>query len=169
MSDDVNKQKNLSALLDGELDELLMMKVQEKWQKVARVIASVMSAHNTQDEERLLLRIKSLVNEKRIESAGDIQRPRFSEIRLPLKTSAGAFGEGVAAYSRGDFALALSIFEPLSLNGEGGASWRIAEMYAKGLGVAKDIIIADKWYRKALIQGYLPAQESLNNLNNLEV
>lgn len=161
MSDESNRKNNLSALSNDEIDNILMMEIQGQWQKVARIIAKIMDVYNPHDEEKLLSRIKALVGAGKIESAGDIERPRFSEVRLFVD---GQFGRGIAAYSRKDFITAMMIFEPLGNGGEGGASWRMGEMYAKGLGVEKNVELAEQWYRKAVAQGFLPAQKSLESL-----
>jgi TPR repeat protein len=114
------------------------------------------------------LRIKVLVKAGKLEKAGNIRYPRFSEVRFPVEGVAGQFDKGIAAYCREKYKTSLKIFEPLALGGEAGASWYLGEMYAKGLGVKTDLVIAEKWYRKALAQGFMPAQESLDELQDLK-
>ncbi|MCE7886089.1 MAG: hypothetical protein DYH13_01100 [Alphaproteobacteria bacterium PRO2] len=80
-------EKIISKLSDSELDALLLEKVEKRWSKVARIIGDVMfalDALTAQDEQRLLSRVEYLAESGKIESAGDVKNPRFSEIRLPI-------------------------------------------------------------------------------------
>ncbi len=71
------------------------------------------------------------------------------------------FLEGVAAYERGDYAMALREFRPLAEQGYAGAQNNLGLMYARGRGVPQDYAAAVKWYRKAAEQGYVEAQHNL--------
>jgi hypothetical protein len=74
---------DLSLLSNDEIDAMLLAQVEDRWLKVARVILNAMEAFENWDEDRLTLRMKALVHEGKIESAGDISKWRFSEVRLP--------------------------------------------------------------------------------------
>lgn len=81
-------EKGISKLSDTELDTLLLAKVEKRWLKVARIVGDVMfalDALTAQDEQRLISRVKYLAETGKVESAGDVRKPRFSEIRLPIK------------------------------------------------------------------------------------
>ena len=69
--------------------------------------------------------------------------------------------EGIAAYERGDYAMALREFRPLAEQGYAGAQNNLGLMYARGRGVPQDYAAAVKWYRKAAEQGYVEAQHNL--------
>jgi len=85
---------------DDDLDSYLLLHITEHWRKAMRVIATVFvdniqyKCHsellwgfgdNELDPmlERCIGRLRALVAEGRIEAAGDLSEPRFSEVRLP--------------------------------------------------------------------------------------
>jgi TPR repeat protein len=74
---------------------------------------------------------------------------------------AAPFDNAMAAYERGDYAIALRLFRPLADQGEAAAQNNLGAMYANGQGVPRDYAEAVKWYRKAADQGYALAQTSL--------
>lgn len=57
---------------------------------------------------------------------------------------AGPLEDGVAAYSRGDFATALRLLRPLAENGNAYAQYSLGFMYATGKGVPRDYTVAVK-------------------------
>jgi hypothetical protein len=61
--------------------------------------------------------------------------------------------DGVAAYTRGDYARAYKEFKPLAEQGNATAQSCLGWMYDKGQGVPQDFAEACKWYRKAAEQG----------------
>ncbi len=71
------------------------------------------------------------------------------------------FGEGIAAYERGDYATALKEFRPLAEQGDADAQFSVGIMYESGKGVPQDYAEAAKWYRKAAEQGIAEAQSIL--------
>ena len=71
------------------------------------------------------------------------------------------FDQGYAAYSRGDFATALSLWRPLADQGNADAQGNLGVMYANGQGVPQDYAAAVSWYRKAADQGNADAQFNL--------
>jgi hypothetical protein len=56
------------------------------------------------------------------------------------------------AFARGDYEAAYRLMLPLAEQGSLLARKRIAEMYAKGLGVPQDLAMANQWYQRALEQ-----------------
>ena len=84
-------------------------------------------------------------------------------ILVALVSSAVRAGlsEGRAAYERGDHATALAELRPLAEQGNAVAQNLLATMYTRGQGVARDLVEAARWYRKAADQGQVYAQYSL--------
>ena len=72
----------------------------------------------------------------------------LSALCLSLPAQAG-FGEGLAAYERGDYATALKEWRPLAEQGDAGAQKNLGWMYYSGQGVPQDYAAAVKWYRLA--------------------
>jgi TPR repeat protein len=74
--------------------------------------------------------------------------------------SAG-FAEGVAAYGKHDYALALKEIAPLARAGDAAAAYLMGAMYYTGRGLAQDQEQAVAWFRKAAEQGHPDAQYAL--------
>lgn len=72
--------------------------------------------------------------------------------------------EGVAAYDREDYNLALTIFLTLAKNGNASAQFDVGLMYQRGKGVPEDLTEAFKWYRLAAEQGHADAQFALSEM-----
>ena len=72
----------LSDLSDDDLDKLLLAAATARWQKVAMVISKAVGTYETLDEERLTRRILALTDLGTLESAGDVNNWRFSEVRI---------------------------------------------------------------------------------------
>jgi len=71
------------------------------------------------------------------------------------------FAAGVAAYDRGDFALALESWLPLARNGDLAAQRNLGHLYRSGQGVPQDFEEASRWYRRAAEAGLVGAQVNL--------
>ena len=71
------------------------------------------------------------------------------------------FDDANAAYERGDYVQAVTIFRQLAEQGHQWAQRRVGSMYAEGKGVPQDFQEAVKWYRLAAAQGYAPAEYNL--------
>ena len=81
-----------------------------------------------------------------------------------LMAGAGAqagLQEGIDAYGKGDYPVALKEFKPLAAKGNALAQSTLGYMYANGQGVPQDYKKALGWYRKAAAQGDADAQTSL--------
>ena len=72
--------------------------------------------------------------------------------------------KAAAAYNRGDYATALSIFRPLAEAGDATAQFDLGVMYANGQGVVQDYIEALTWYRRAADQRSADAQNNIGNM-----
>jgi TPR repeat protein len=79
----------------------------------------------------------------------------------PIEDRAAVYKEGVAAYTRGDYATAMRLWHPLADQGFASAQSNIGLMYAEGRGVARDHAAAANWFRKAAEQGVASAQNNL--------
>jgi hypothetical protein len=74
-----------NELRDGEIDALLLKTTAAQWSKVAFIIARTMFHHKVRDENRLGNRIIALIESGQLESKGNVQNWRYSEVRLPSK------------------------------------------------------------------------------------
>lgn len=74
---------------------------------------------------------------------------------------ATSYQEGVDAYTKGDFAVALDKFKPLAESGNTLAQFNLGVMYRQGQGVAADDKQAVAWWSKAAEQGHVEAQDNL--------
>ena len=86
----------------------------------------------------------------------------FAVFCLALGAEAQAgLQEGVSAYKRGHFSVALKELIPLAEKGDAKAQTILGEMHSSGSGVPQDHAKAASWYRKAAEQGHGSAQTSL--------
>jgi hypothetical protein len=72
--------------------------------------------------------------------------------------------EGMAAYERADYTVALSEFRPLARSGDPAAQYRLGQMYFFGQGVATNPNEAAKWFKSAAEKGNAGAQYHLGLL-----
>lgn len=75
--------------------------------------------------------------------------------------AATALQEGMDAYSKGNYAVALEKFQPLAKDGNVQAQFNLGVMYRQGQGVAQDDEKAVEWWIKAAEQGHSEAQDNL--------
>ena len=76
-------------------------------------------------------------------------------------TCHAGFDEGLAAYQRKDYAVALKAWRPLAAQGNARAQFNLGVMYAKGRGVPQDDKEVVRWFRLAADQGDADAQNNL--------
>ncbi len=74
-----------------------------------------------------------------------------------------SYENGVAAYERGDYAIALRILRTWAEQGDISARTFIVIMYDNGQAVTQDYGKAVKWYRMAVQQGNADAKTNLGN------
>ena len=74
--------------------------------------------------------------------------------------------EALLAYSQRDYALALQEFQPLALQGDSIAQFRIGFMYFHGQGVRQDYSEALAWYKKSAKNGNAEALYSIARMYN---
>jgi TPR repeat protein len=82
-------------------------------------------------------------------------------LALTIYAGASDFGNGLEAYSRGDFATALRQWRPLAERGDANCEYNLGLLYAGGKGVPRDYSQAQEWYEKAAKQGVAAAQYNL--------
>ena len=71
------------------------------------------------------------------------------------------FDEGIEAYMRGDYELALDEFSGPAQNGHLGAQYNLGLMYNNGYGVERDMFEMVEWWRRAAALGHASAQYDL--------
>lgn len=76
----------------------------------------------------------------------------------------GDFLHGQRLYSLGDYAGALTAWQPLAQEGDARAQYSMAVLYLKGRGVPLDKAKAKEWASRAAEQGYRPGQKLLQKL-----
>ena len=74
---------------------------------------------------------------------------------------AGPYEDAAAAYARGDYQTALTIFRPLADQGDARAQATLGVMAARGQGTPHDMSQAAAWWLKAAQQGDVQAQKNL--------
>lgn len=79
-------------------------------------------------------------------------------IVCPTAPAWADFKKGMDAYQHGEYATALSEWQPLAEQGQAIAQYQLGLLYANGKGVEKDDAKARKWYEKSAIQGHTEAQ-----------
>lgn len=77
---------------------------------------------------------------------------------------AGTFEDGMAAFEAREYQKALSLWRTLAEQGDVASQINIGEMYAKGLGLTKNITEALMWFKKAAAQGSAKAEFSLGEI-----
>ena len=83
---------------------------------------------------------------------------------LPKYNEEDAYKNAKLAYQKQDYQAAFKEFTILANKGNEKAQNYIGYMYNRGYGVAKNYVLAAKWYRKASNQGYAVAQANLGYL-----
>lgn len=81
-----------------------------------------------------------------------------------MPASAGDYVSGFAAYIAGDHQTALTIWEPLALQGDGQAQYGLGTLYERGYGVIQDYVKAHMWWTLAAAQGHNEAFQDANTL-----
>lgn len=82
-------------------------------------------------------------------------------VLFALPAAADQNEDALAAYSRGDYATALRLMQPLANEGNARAQDKLGLMYYNGYGVQKDYAEAARWLRKAADQGIATSQNVL--------
>ena len=87
----------------------------------------------------------------------------FILLALPPLSYGADLDKGRSCYKKGDYACALTEWNPLAEQGNGKAQFSIGVMYEFGRGVKQDYVEAASWYRKSAEQGVMEAQFNLGS------
>ena len=79
---------------------------------------------------------------------------------VPAAAASADVKAGVDAWSRGDYARAVSEWRPLAVAGDPDAQFNLGQAYKLGRGVQIDPAQALEWFRKAADKGHLKAQDN---------
>lgn len=71
------------------------------------------------------------------------------------------FEDGLDAYKRGNYAAALSTWQPLAEQGDARAQGHLGAMYYEGSGVPRDYVQAHMWFNLAAAQGHRVARKGM--------
>jgi len=85
-------------------------------------------------------------------------------IAVTPNASADEFENGMSAFEAREYHKALTIWRTLAKQDDVSAQLKIAEMYAKGLGVEQNITQAVMWLNKAVAQGSIQAEFNLGEI-----
>ena len=87
----------------------------------------------------------------------------LAAVPLFLATSAwsGDYQTGRDAYDIGDYATALTVWQPLAETGDANSQFGLGLLYGNGFGVAMDDALSLRWYGLAAQQGHADAQCNL--------
>lgn len=86
-------------------------------------------------------------------------------VSLVSAYSQAGLNEGLTAYAKADYPVALKTLQPLAEKGDGKAQNLIGKMYYLGQGVAKDQAKGAQWFRKAAENGVPEAQGMLGYMH----
>lgn len=87
----------------------------------------------------------------------------FSSITLTPALQASV-KDGVDAWSRGEYNIAVAEWRPEALKGDADAQFNLGQAYKLGRGVDANLDTALNWYKKAADQGHLQAGDSYGHL-----
>jgi cell division septation protein DedD len=68
--------------------------------------------------------------------------------------------DGVDAWQRGDYAVAIKEWRPAAIAGDADAQFNLAQAYKLGRGVPADLKQAESWYQKAAAKGHVQAEDN---------
>ena len=85
-------------------------------------------------------------------------------IGFPANSLADRFNEAVAAYSNGNYSLAIQIWTELANQGDTLSQFNLGILYEQGLGVEQDLLRAVGFYTLAASADYAEAQVNLANI-----
>jgi hypothetical protein len=85
-------------------------------------------------------------------------------LNVVAPVAAGPLEDGVAAFVRRDYGVAMLDFLPLAYQGDAKAQNYLGDIYYEGLGVPRRDDLAAQWYLKAAKQGYRESQTALGTM-----
>lgn len=85
-------------------------------------------------------------------------------VALSAPVAAQSVEAGIAAWQRGDYEQAVSVWRPLAQQGDADAAFNIGQAYRLGRGVPLDLAQAQSWFERAARKGHVDAQTTLGLL-----
>jgi predicted aspartyl protease len=117
----------------------------------------------TLDNERHVLILSGRAS---VQSKSQPQRDEQTAVTVPPNPdSSSPMSVGVAAFDRGDYAIALQSLQPAAQAGDGLAQYFLGVMYLKGQGVVKNPYLGLEWLTKAAAAGAADAQSYMGAFN----
>lgn len=86
---------------------------------------------------------------------------------LPAAQALAGYDKGLAAFARGDHTVAAREFRMAAEAGDPDCAYMLGRLYALGLGVKQDWVLAWKWQERALSQGVEEARGELETLEGV--
>ncbi|MDX1581605.1 MAG: tetratricopeptide repeat protein, partial [Alphaproteobacteria bacterium] len=83
---------------------------------------------------------------------------------LDAEPSRADFEAGVRAYEAGEYQIALEEWRRLAAEEEPRALFNLGQMYRLGIGVQKDLGMAEQYYQRAAQQGHVGAHANLGSI-----
>jgi len=78
---------------------------------------------------------------------------------------AGPWEDGMAAYNRGDYVPAITVFRAMAAQGNARAQGLLGVMYRRGQGVSRSPVRAFVWFSRAAARGDTSAKAELNEVS----
>ena len=78
---------------------------------------------------------------------------------------AGPWEDGMAAYNRGDYVPAITVFRAMAAQGNARAQSLLGVMYRRGQGVSRSPVRAFVWFSRAAARGDTSAKAELNEVS----
>ena len=78
---------------------------------------------------------------------------------------AGPWEDGMAAYNRGDYVPAITVFRAMAAQGNARAQSLLGVMYRRGQGVSRSPVRAFVWFSRAAAHGDTSAKAELNEVS----
>jgi TPR repeat protein len=78
---------------------------------------------------------------------------------------AGPWEDGMAAYNRGDYVPAMTVFRAMAAQGNARAQGLLGVMYRRGQGVSRSPVRAFVWFSRAAARGDTSAKAELNEVS----
>jgi TPR repeat protein len=85
-------------------------------------------------------------------------------LALSVTASAGSLEDGLVAYARGNYAVALKLWLPHADQGHAEAQNNLGVIYANGRGVPQDYVSAHMWFSLAADHGFERGRTSYERL-----
>jgi hypothetical protein len=96
--------------------------------------------------------------------AGPVEAAKKKPKVAPVVEVVPSVRQGVELWRAGDYAGAVAMWQPFAAAGDKDALFNMGQAHKLGRAVAKDPVLARDYYRRAAVQGHLPAQANLGIL-----